>query len=501
MKIVLIHPYFTSDRDEFFQVFSEPLGLLSLATYIEHKFQEEVLVEVLDLYAMGFDNIEERSPKRVTRGLSSENEICEILRKTQADIVGIHCNFTGFAEDALEIAGFVKKALPQTVLVMGGAHASYAAGDILSGYRDVDYIVRGEGEETFYELIKLIRQRRDPGNLPGIAWRDASGRVVLAPERQLIQEIESLPILDRRHIDMPAYLRFNKISFPMAMHYPVATVMASRGCPYNCIFCSTKNMWGRAWRGRSPQNVVNEIGGLVSDYGVKEIAFYDDQFLVDKSWVHEICDLIIAKKFNISLSLPAGTSVWMADESLLRKMKRAGFYRLNLPIESGNQNALKFIRKPVDLKSVPGIIRSACRLGFWTSANFIIGFPYETKAEIMQTVKFAYNCGIDYPFFFIAKPFIGSEMYDIYVKEGLLKDPKEANSSVFVAKIGSRHLSAEELTRIRFNAERGFMKHKIKWCLNPFNLAFYVLPRVSSLKGIRYALKILLSVIRGKHKR
>ena len=180
-------------------------------------------------------------------------------------------------------------------------------------------------------------------------------------------------------------------------------------------------MWGRQWRGRSAQNVVREIEELITNYGVREIAFYDDQFLVDKKWVHDICDLIIRRKLGIFLSLPAGTSVWMADEQLLRKMKKAGFYRLNFPVESGNLRSLSFIRKPVKLNSVTEIIKSACKLGFWTSANFIIGFPYETKDEIKQTIKFAYNCGVDYPFFFIARPFPGSEMYDIYKREGLLR--------------------------------------------------------------------------------
>lgn len=140
-------------------------------------------------------------------------------------------------------------------------------------------------------------------------------------------------------------------------------------------------------------------------------------------------------------------------------------------------------------------------MGFWTSANFIIGFPYETKEEIRQTIDFAYNCGVDYPFFFIAKPYAGAEMYDIYQKEGLLKNDEEANSSVFVAKSDTVHFTAEELTKMRVDAENGFIGHKLRWCLKPSNFINYILPKFFSLRGIRYSLKVFVSLMSGKHRR
>lgn len=501
MKILLIHTYITSDPKEFIQVLSEPLGLISLATYIETQFKNEVEIEILDLYAMGFNKVRKRNNGRQTRGKSDEKEIIDLIQKRNPEIVGIHCNFTGYVNDAVEVAEIVKKALPKTVVVMGGAHASYDSENMLDKHSCIDYIVRGEGEITFYELTKAIMNGKGVDSTYGITYRDRDGKVFMTPNRELIKDIETLPIPNRKYIDMKIYAYLNKKSFPLAMRNPVATIMASRGCPYNCIFCSTKNMWGRIWRGRSPKSIILEIEDLIINYGVKEIAFYDDQFLIDKKWVNEICDLIIEKKYGIFLSLPAGTSVWIADENLLKKMKKAGFYRLNLPVESGNLNSLKFIRKPVKLESVLKVIRYACKIGFWTSANFIIGFPYETKEEIMETIDFAYRCGIDYPFFFIARPFSGSEMYDIYKKEGLLKNEGETSSSVFVAKSCTLHCTAEELMKIRTDAEKGFIKHKFRWCLNPSNFVNYVLPRFSSLNDIRYCMKILLSLILGKHRR
>jgi len=501
LRVLLINPYFTAEQSEFIQVLSEPLGLISLATYVEQESQGKFAVAILDLYALGYDQVQLHANGRQTTGLSDAREIRRRIADWRPDVVGIHCNFTGYAEDAFQIAGLVKQADPQIKLILGGAHASYAWQKILNEHGEIDFIVCGEGEVTFFELLNNLSAGHNPAEVRGIACRDGAGGILSTPARELIADIDRLPVPQRKFIDMPTYLKLNKMSFPLARKNPVATVMASRGCPYNCIFCSTKNMWGRRWRGRSPENIVREIEGLVREYGVKEVAFYDDQFVVRKEWVAEICERVIERRFGIALSLPAGTSVWTADEPLLRKMKRAGFYRLTLPIESGNPETLKFIRKPVKLEKVTDTIHSALRLGFWTAANFIIGFPYETRDEIMRTIRFAYDCDIDYPFFFIARPFPGAEMYDIYQKEGLLKDEAGTSSSVFIAKCDTLHLSAQELMQIRDRAEKGFLPHKFFWCLNPRNFFGYVLPRFSSLEDIQYALKIIQALFLGKHKR
>ncbi len=501
MKILLIHTYITSERHEFIQTMSEPMGLLCLATYLESQFKNEIDVGILDLYAMNSGKVSLRGDGRLSRGFSDEKEIIPRLRESKADIVGIHCNFTGYARDAYEVAAMVKKALPGAVVVMGGAHASYASVSILEKNASVHYIVRGEGEITFCELIKAIQAKRNPGEIEGVTYRDGNGRVIKTADRPLVRDIDHLPVPDRKFIDMKTYLALNRQTFPLAMKHPVASLMASRGCPYDCVFCSTKNMWSRRWRGRSPRLILREIEDLTAGFGVKEISFSDDQFLANPKWVHEICDGILEKRMNIALSLPSGASVWNADPPLLSKMKKAGFYRLQLPIESGNLRSLAFIRKPIKLDQVLKVIRCACRLGYWTSANFLIGFPYETKDEIMETVRFAYRCGIDYPFFFIAKPFAGAEMNEIFKKEGLIRGDEEVGSSVFVAKHNTLHLSAGELNRIRRDAERGFLKYKLLWSLNPSHFVDYILPRFLSWEGVGYFFKIVCAVILGKHRR
>ena len=500
MKVLLIHPYITSDKNEFMQTLSEPLGLLSLVTYIDAMSDKRIEMEILDLYALGHANNTERKNNRISRGLCDKGEISAHLRRIRPDIIGIHCNFTGYAEDVIEIATICKEVCSHVPVMIGGAHASYDSENILAKHQCVDYIVRREGEETLYELINTIMTGGDIGLIKGITYRSKEGKVILNPDRELIKDLDIIPFPDRSHISMEIYKKLNEESFPIAMNQPAATIMASRGCPYNCIFCSTKNMWGRKWRGRSPSHIIQEIEYLVKEFGIREIVFYDDQFLVDKHWVNDLCDAIISSDLKVSLSLPAGTSVWLADKNLLRKMKNAGFYRLNLPIESGNPDTIKFIRKPIKLDKVLEVIKTANSMGFWTAANFIIGFPDETEEDIKRTVKFAYECGIDYPFFFIAKPLAGAELYDIVKRDGFL-DELDTSSSVFVAKNDTRHFKAEDLVRIRNEAERNYAKHKIIWLLNPYNFVNSIIPKMLSLKGLKYFIKIFISVIKGKHRR
>ena len=240
--------------------------------------------------------------------------------------------------------------------------------------------------------------------------------------------------------------------------------------------------------------MIKEIEYLVNEYDIKEIVIMDDQFLIDKERIYKICDLLIQKKIKINFNLQQGASVWMIEFNLLKKMREAGFYILSFPIETGNKNTLKFIRKPIDLVGVNQVIRQANRLGYWTLAHFIIGFPYETKEDIFETIRYAYTSGVDYALFLIAQPFPGSEMHEIYKKEGLL-DVTTRDSHYEHSKYNTINLKAKELNKIYNNAVRGFLLHKIIFYLNPINFYAYLLPKLASFEDIRYAIKVVRVLI------
>lgn len=487
MRILLVHPYITSDSPH--GILTEPLGLICLASYLSEHSEHNV--EILDLFALGFNKIEKIGPL-YRKGLSNSDRIISLISEYNPDVIGITCNFTACAPDTFEIAKLIKDNF-RVILVLGGAHATIESENILKNNQAVDIVVKGEGEVTLKELLEAIEQGRNFEFIEGISYKNRNGEIKSNPKRKLIGDLDCLPLPDRKKLAMEVYLKTNRMALPFAKRQPIVSIMTSRGCPYDCVFCSTKVVWERRWRPRSPQKVIEEIEMLIRDYGIKEVAIYDDQFMADKNRVQQICDLLIEKALNITLSIPAGTSVWLADEDLLKKMKKAGFYRLCFPIETGNEKTLKFIKKPVNLTKAKKTIELTNRIGIWTQGNFIIGFPYETKQEIQTTIDYAFQSGLDYAIFFIAKPYAGSEMYEIFKKEGLLVDIARG-SNIDSADYDTKTMKTSELQLLRDKASRHYLIAKALFYLNPINFYNYLLPKISSKEDIVYAVKILFRI-------
>ena len=488
MKTLLIQPYITSSNQ--FTNLIEPLGLIYLASYVKHHE-----IKILDLYGLGVDKIE-KVDHLYRKGVSNSKEIVRMIKEYDPEVVGISCNFTEYSQDAFEVVKLVKDNFKNAIVVIGGAHVTMDAVNTLKNNQSIDILVRGEGEITFQELLDTLQKKGDLSVIKGLTYKNNNGEIISNPDRELIEDINELPMLDRSKLEtMGAYLKTNTRALAFVKNEPVASIMTSRGCPFNCIFCSTKMVWRRKWRPRSPQNVVKEIEMLVNNYGAKEIAIYDDQFIVEKQRVIDICDLLIEKKIKISLSIPSGTSVWLADEELLRKMKAAGFYRICFPIETGNENTMKFIRKPVNLLMAKKMIALTNKIGIWTQGNFIIGFPYETKEEIETTIKYAFNSGLDYALFYIAKPFAGSEMYEIFKQENLLARIGRG-INVETTEYDTKTMKAEELQSIRDKAASHYLFAKILFYLNPVNFYNCLLPKLSTIEDISYAVKIFFKIIK-----
>ena len=502
-NVILIQPYITVYDPDIY--LSEPLGLLYLATYLEHVFGEELRVTVLDLYAMGAEKPQRRDDLYVL-GVDNETYIQTELSKLHPDLVGITCNFTAYATDALEVAAMVKRAMPTVPVVMGGAHATIEAESILRDNQCVDFVVRGEGEITLEQLVRALCGEHSIETVAGVSFRTSKQmtkslrlrNIVSNPPRELIKDLDMLPIPDRKFIDMERYKSFNKECLWYTRKEPIATIMTSRGCPYNCIFCSTKVVWERRWRPFSLEKVVEEIELLVSQYGIREIVINDDQFMVKRSRIHEFCDYFIKRGLDLSFWYEAGTSTWLVDEELLVKMRQAGFYAMRFPIESGCEATLKFIRKPVDLRKAKELIVKANKLGYWTSANFIIGFPDETREEIMETIRYAYDSALDYSFFFIAKPNAGSDLNAILKKKGLLDQDIDRGSHYYYSDYDTCTMKADELNKILAEASGRWFVHKLFFYLRPKSFYYHLLPKLKSWDDFRYFLKTLRVMFRKK---
>jgi radical SAM superfamily enzyme YgiQ (UPF0313 family) len=209
------------------------------------------------------------------------------------------------------------------------------------------------------------------------------------------------------------------------MAMPFGAMVTSRGCPYRCAYCS-KPVFGSKFRAQSPDRVIEEMEYLIEKFGVKEIAFYDDSFTLDKKRIHAIADKIIAKKLKIAWTCE--TRVNLVDKELLKHMKQAGCYTVAYGIESASPEIIKTLQKDITLEQVEKAIRAHKEVGLQVVGYFMLGSPGETPETIQQTIDFAKKLKVDFAQFSVTTPFPGTELYEIYKRN----NPGEIDWARFV---------------------------------------------------------------------
>jgi len=388
LKILLVNP--PTER----QLFGTgglflPIGLGYIASVLRKDGHD---VQVMDL------TVHPRSPE----------EFGAVVKDLAPDMVGFTA-VTPTVNMAVEFASKAKEAGVR-LTVIGGPHVTALPDEALE--KGVDVVVRGEGELTMAELAA------DPAGFEGIKGVSymKDGKVVHNPDREFIEDLDTLPFPAR---DLFPDMRLYKGQPVLGNRTPIGNISTSRGCPYGCRFCF-KALFGRKFRARSAESIVEEWAMLVRDFGVKEITISDDAFTTDAKRVHEVCDLLIKKKLNIPWTCSNGIRVNTATEEVLGHMKKAGCYRVAFGIENGDQEVLKTIGKKITLQQVDDAIRTARKVGIKTTGFFMLGGPWDTIETMKKTIAFAVKVQPDYAQFSIATPYPGSELYDIVRKEGNL---------------------------------------------------------------------------------
>ena len=491
--ILLLYPFSTSQDPAAGRWYpAEPLGLMYLASYLIRAARRDgldICVRILDCQLEGPD-VRTKTERGYRNGLT-DKDICEYLRSLRPDIIGIANNYSFGLNDAMDLARLARVTVPTARIIMGGAHATLDHNNLAQDSA-VDFVVRGEGEETFRELVYALLQGQDVQGICGLSYRSPAGGVTVTPNRSLIQNLDEIPIPDRSLIKFQDYLKHP--NYFHTMQAPVATAFTSRGCPFHCIFCSTQKTWGNRWRGRSAENMLKEVEYLKEQFGVREIAFQDDQFLGDRQRIIEFCKLVVQRNLEMTFIVPPGNSPAFMNDELLKWMGRAGFYRLCFSVDVGTESAVKFAKKPVNLSKVRHLVRRANQNGIWTYGTFVIGFPFEKREDIWETVRYAYSLKLDFVRFYIAQPHFGSDLYDLYLKQGKLSGIKvneqhDAMDSFF----GTDFLSAAELIALRNEAECGYVGHHWKNFLNPMYLFSEFFPKIASWRRWRYFIGLVKS--------
>ena len=340
---------------------------------------------------------------KVFKGDHPWDEIAEAVREEAPDVVGITTISATF-HSAKKLADVVKTIDPQIQTVLGGVHPTVEPLQTLKDASAVDFVVRGEGEHTLLELVRALDgvatgNRFQPEVIPGLVWRDESGEIRMSLRRPAITDLDSLPIPLRQNLVWPEDIQS---TFYQGM-------ITQRGCPFRCIYCARPSANERGIRYRSPENVVEEMAHLKERHDVPSVFLHDSVFTVNRDRVMAICQLKLDRELHIPFYCQ--TRADLVDAELLDHMAEAGCGRVMFGIESGDAESLKRIGKGMTLETIVDAVGMVNEREIRCTGFFMVGFPWETRQLMTQTVDFAISLGLDSVSLFSATPLVGTELY------------------------------------------------------------------------------------------
>jgi radical SAM superfamily enzyme YgiQ (UPF0313 family) len=435
------------------------LGLGYIAAVLERNGLD---VQILDANAEGI------SPAKLAQYL--------LRRGWQPKHIGITATSHTIAT-ALAMAKAYKEAVPTCAMTLGGVHPTVLPEETLS-WEAVDFVVRGEGEFSYLELVT----GRKLDDIEGLSYK-RDGHQFYNPLRAPVAELDELPF-PAFHL-MPVHKYHPTLGTYRQL--PAMGVIGSRGCPFNCTYCASPAFWGRKARFRSAGNILEEIALLVKDFGIREIQLLDDTFTVAKNRFREFCELLSEADFRITWS--CNSRVDSVDDELLKLMKATGCHSISYGIESADEEMLERIKKRISIDQARTAIALTKKHGITCRASFMFGNPGETWKTMQKTVQFALETMPDFVVFNIIRPYPGTEVYEWARQMGGLMREKWYMAPESGAIMTLPDLSRQDLVKAQSQAMRRFY-------VRP-RYALSRLSRLRSLRDIRMYLEGFVGILRA----
>lgn len=395
MRLLLINPPKSGGVKSLFMIhlsdegigFKPPLALLYIASYVLENSDHQVKVIDCPPIKLGLDGL--------------MNEVLDYA----PDVVGITV-WTDFWYSAHAITKRIKKELNDIFVVLGGPHVNIFKSMILE-HSNADAIIVGDGERPMLELLdQLGKGQKNESPHPSILMRGELG--VKEPVIYVEKCLDDLPVPDRTLLDL------NHYSSLITHNSRVTTMITSRGCPHRCTYCK---MTYQKVVCRSAESVIKEFKAI-SKLGVEEVEIYDDTFTWSKKRVIDICKGLIDNDINLTWAVRDRVS--NSDLECLRWMRKAGCNRVHYGIETGSEKILKIIKKGITIKQVRNAIALAKDEGFTVLSYFMMGFPSETREDVLDSIRLAVELDTDYCEFSITIPYPGTELYEDALENGII---------------------------------------------------------------------------------
>lgn len=395
MSTILTHGYFLAEDQKEQKIMRPypPLGLLYVSAYLEqHNVDHQVFDSTFSTEKEWFDFIKKHQPKVIAlyTNLMTKVKILELIEKVKSD-----------------------DTLSKTKILLGGPDITYNWENYLN--HGADFLVIGEGEESFLEFLNEHNGQQDYSSILGLAYKNKNGGVVKNQSRIKIKDVDQLPIPNRKKIDLSPYLETWKT------HHGKSTLNIStqRGCPYTCQWCSTA-VYGQSYRRRSPKLVVDEIEALIQNYKPDALWFVDDVFTVSHKWIAAFSDEM--KKRNIIIPFECITRAERLNETVIQELKSAGCFRVWIGAESGSQRIIDLMKRQVNIDKVAQMMKLTKSYGIETGTFIMLGYPTETKEDIQLTIDYLKDANPDNFTITVAYPIKGTGLFN-QIEPLITKDP------------------------------------------------------------------------------
>lgn len=420
--IQILRPFAVLSKNTYSAPVTLPIGPAYLAAVLEKAGYNVSIIDAVgeDIY-------------RITRSQCNRFNFQGILTKEIINRLDPHVRVLGismmFSQEWCEhrdLIRAIRVARPSVIIVAGGEHPTSVPEYTLRDCPEVDYVIEGEGELAFLELCHAILCRKPTDQIGGVSFIDRDGRYVRNGLSRRIMSVDELPRPAWHLCSVDNYFVENwTMGIAMGRNMPI---LATRGCPYQCTFCSNPTMWTTRYLMRPARDVVDEIEQLIKQYRANSIDFFDLTAIVKKEWIVEFCQILREQNVQTIWQLPSGTRSEALDEQTLRMIYETGCRYLVYAPESGSAETLRIIKKKLHLSRLVESIRIALSIGHVVKVNLIIGFPHERLINVLQTLLFAgrmavmgcHDCNIA-----IFTPYPGSELYRVLRQNGTIPEPND----------------------------------------------------------------------------
>ena len=419
--VTLLRPPVISSRNSFSAPITPALALAYLTAFLQ---KEAIDVDPIDAVGEDINHVELLSRGRRMQGMALESIAARIHPST--DILGVSVMFSQEWPFIRELLVMIKKAHPHLSIIAGGEHITALPEFSLQDCPALDYCCLGEGEEILFDFVQTFRNKGlEMKTVNGLCYREGSGFVRTSPKKR-IRDIDSIPWPAWDQLPIEAYLS-NGYGHGVnrGRNMPM---LATRGCPYQCTFCSNPVMYGQRYYMRSPEDIIREMKLYTAKYEATFIEFYDLTAIIKKDWIVRFCNLYLQNNLSVGWSLPSGTRSEALDSEALNLLKETNCRYLVYAPESGSTDTLREIKKQVKLDLLVNSAKTAVHLGIKTRCNLILGFPKETQKQIFETLWFQIKLawiGVDDAPLYMFSPYPGSALFQYLRDAGKIQELDE----------------------------------------------------------------------------